>query len=400
MSTQTSHKTKLKLTPLERKASATLALLFAVRMLGLFLLTPVFADAAKTLVQGDNPLMIGIAIGAYGLTQSVMQIPMGILSDRFGRRSVVIFGMALFVIGGIICALAPSVTWVAIGRGVQGFGAVSAAITAWVSDATRPEVRSRAMAMVGASIGLSFAVSMVMAPLVVEWFELSGLFWTISLLGFLCLLLAVWIVPVVPQEYQAINCSLTMFDVFRSKDLWLLNLSVFSLHFVLMAIFVVIPPVLVRLGDMSIGDLWRVYLPVIVVSLIFMIPAVMMAEKKRKHKEAIGLTLLGIIISLGIMISGMYSLVMLVFALLLYFIPFNILEALLPSAVSRTCPPAQKGLALGVFNMTQALGVATGGFFGGFMAANYGSISVFIMAMVLCAIAYLATRRVQINFVQ
>src|SRR5699024_10749644 len=124
-------------------------------------------------------------------------------------------------------------------------GAVSAAFTAWVSDATRPEVRSRAMAMVGASIGLSFAVSMVMAPLVVEWFELSGLFWTISLLGFLCLLLAVWIVPVVPQEYQAINCSLTMFDVFRSKDLWLLNLSVFSLHFVLMAIFVVIPPVLV-----------------------------------------------------------------------------------------------------------------------------------------------------------
>ena len=192
-------------------------MLFAVRMLGLFLLTPVFADAAKTLIEGDNPLMIGIAIGAYGLTQSIMQIPMGLLSDRFGRRSVVIFGMALFVIGGIMCALAPSVTWVAIGRGVQGFGAVSAAITAWVADATRPEVRSRAMAMVGASIGLSFAVSMVMAPLVVEWFELSGLFWAISSLGFVCLLIAVWVVPDVPQEHVAINRSITMVDVLFSK---------------------------------------------------------------------------------------------------------------------------------------------------------------------------------------
>ncbi|MDO5666665.1 MAG: MFS transporter [Alcaligenaceae bacterium] len=397
MSTQT---TKLKLTPLERKTSASLALLFAVRMLGLFLLTPVFADAAKTLVQGDNPLMIGIAIGAYGLTQSVMQIPMGLLSDRFGRRSVVIFGMLLFVIGGIVCALAPSVTWVAIGRGIQGFGAVSAAITAWVADSTRPEVRSRAMAMVGASIGLSFAISMVMAPLVVEWFELSGLFWTISILGFLCLLLAVWVVPVVPQDHQAINRSFTMVEVLGSKSLWLLNLSVFSLHFVLMAIFVVIPPVLIRLGDMSIGQLWQVYLPVIVVALIFMIPAVMTVEKKRMHKEAIGLTLLGIIVSLGIMISGMYSFVMLVLALLLYFIPFNILEALLPSAVSRTCPPEHKGLALGVFNMTQALGVASGGFLGGLVAAKLGNPSVFVMAIVLCAISYLATRRVQINFVQ
>ncbi|NLA89428.1 MAG: MFS transporter, partial [Alcaligenaceae bacterium] len=322
MSTQAK---KLKLTPIELKASSSLALLFAVRMLGLFLLTPVFADAAKTLIEGDNPLMIGIAIGAYGLTQSIMQIPMGLLSDRFGRRSVVIFGMALFVIGGIMCALAPSVTWVAIGRGVQGFGAVSAAITAWVADATRPEVRSRAMAMVGASIGLSFAVSMVMAPLVVEWFELSGLFWAISSLGFVCLLIAVWVVPDVPQEHVAINRSITMVDVLFSKNLWLLNLSVFSLHFVLMAIFVVIPPVFIELGGITIGQLWQVYLPAILVALVCMIPAVMIIEKKQMHKEAIGFALLGVILSLGIMIGGMYSFMVLAFALLLYFIPFNVL---------------------------------------------------------------------------
>lgn len=392
--------TKLKLTPLERKTSASLALLFAVRMLGLFLLAPVFADAAKSLIDGDNPLMIGIAIGAYGLTQSLMQIPMGFLSDRFGRRAVVIFGMLLFVIGGIICAFAPSVTWVAVGRGIQGFGAVSAAITAWIADATRPEVRSRAMAMVGASIGLSFAVSMAVSPLLVEWINLSGLFWTISVLGFLCLLLAVWVVPVVPQDQLAINRSLTMVDVLASKSLWLLNLTVFSLHFILMAIFVVLPPALMALGDLSIGQLWRVYLPVIVVALVMMVPAVILVEKKRIHRETIGLTLIVIMMSMGMMIPGMYSFAMLVLALLLYFIAFNILEALLPSAVSRSCPPEQKGLALGVFNMTQALGVACGGFLGGLVAAKLGSISVFIMAMLLCAISYLATRRVQLNFVQ
>lgn len=399
MTTQTTS-AKLTMTATERKTSASLALLFAVRMLGLFLLTPVFADAAKSLIDGDNPWMIGVAIGAYGLTQAVMQIPMGMLSDRFGRRPVVIAGMVLFVVGGVICALAPSVLWVAIGRGIQGFGAVSAAITAWVSDATRPEVRARAMAMVGASIGLSFAVSMVMGPLIVEWLNLSGLFWVVSLLGFLCLLLAIKVVPVVPQDIQAINTSITMFDALGSKSLWLLNFSVFALHFVLMAIFVVLPPALISLGEMSVGQLWRVYLPVILVALLCMIPAVMFIEKKRRHREAIGLTLLVIMIALGLMVAGMYSFGVLVAALLVFFIGFNVLEALLPSAVSRTCPQAQKGLALGVFNMTQAIGVAAGGFFGGLVAAKIGVSSVFVMSMFLCGLAYLVTRRIQINFVQ
>src|SRR5690554_4511669 len=197
-SSRTAEPVKLRLTPLERRASLSLALLFAVRMLGLFLLTPIFAVAATTLTGGSDAARVGLALGAYGLTQAVMQIPLGMASDRFGRRPVILFGLVLFVVGGVICALADHVDWVTIGRTIQGLGAISAAITAWVADATRPEVRTRAMAMVGASIGLSFAVSLVLSPVLVGEFGLSGLFWAISIMGFVCLLIAGFVVPSAP----------------------------------------------------------------------------------------------------------------------------------------------------------------------------------------------------------
>src|SRR5690554_1685989 len=189
---------RLKLTAIERKASIMLALLFASRMLGLFLLTPVFAVAAQAIPGGNDATRVGLALGAYGLTQAVMQIPLGMASDKYGRRAVIVFGMVLFVVGGVICALASNVDWIIVGRTLQGLGAVSAAITAWVADATRPEVRTRAMAMVGASIGLSFAVSLVLSPLLVGEFGLSGLFWAISIMGFVCLLIAGFVVPSAP----------------------------------------------------------------------------------------------------------------------------------------------------------------------------------------------------------
>src|SRR5690606_35385060 len=223
MSTHTSpsvstSRTKLKLTPVERRASVMLALLFAARMLGLFLLPPVFAVVAQTIPGGDNAARVGLALGAYGLTQAVMQIPLGMESDRFGRRPVIVFGMVLFIIGGVICALARDVDWILAGRVIQGLGAVSAAITAWVADATRPEVRTRAMAMVGGSIGISFAVSLVLSPMLVGEFGLSGLFWAISLLGFVCLLIAAFVVPSVPQTKSPIVQARAR-DVLRHVDL-------------------------------------------------------------------------------------------------------------------------------------------------------------------------------------
>ena len=286
---------RLSLTQGERKASMLLALLFACRMLGLFLLTPVFAVAAQALPGGNDAARVGLALGAYGLTQAVLQIPLGMASDRYGRRPVIVAGMVLFVIGGVICALAKSVDWVTVGRCIQGLGAVSAAISAWVADSTRPEVRTRAMAMVGGSIGISFAVSLVLSPVLVGQFGLSGLFWAISLLGFVCLLIAAFVVPAAPKAPVS-AVKVTAGQVLRHADLLRLNFGVFCMHFILMSLFIVVPGVLAALGGYGTQDLWKVYLPVILASFVLMVPAVFYTETRKRHKQALELAVLALIV--------------------------------------------------------------------------------------------------------
>lgn len=385
---------RLRLTPIERKASIMLALLFASRMLGLFLLTPVFAVAAQAIPGGNDATRVGLALGAYGLTQAIMQIPLGMASDRFGRRSVIVFGMVLFVVGGVICALASDVNWIIVGRTLQGLGAVSAAITAWVADATRPEVRTRAMAMVGASIGLSFAVSLVLSPVIVGSFGLSGLFWAISLLGFVCLLIAAFAVPVVPRQEEDIIQARPR-DVLGHVDLLRLNFGVFVLHFVLMAMFIVMPGLLAQLGGYDTGSLWKVYLPVIAVSFVAMVPAVFYTETRRVHKRSLEAAVLGMAVVLAVLpwFSGSFAAIFTL--LVLFFVSFNILEALQPSLVSRVAPPAYKGLALGFYNTSQSLGVFMGGLAGGLLAAHARGVWVFWLAAVLAVIWLLAARGMQ-----
>ena len=224
----------LSLTPTERRASFALAGLFAARMLGLFLLLPVFAVAALSVSGGDDPARVGLALGMYGLTQACMQIPFGLASDRWGRRPVVLVGLFLFVLGSVICALSNDIFWITIGRAIQGSGAISAAITAWLADATRPEVRTRAMAMVGGSIGLSFALALVAAPLIVGAGGLAGLFWSIALLGVVCLAVARFVVPVVPLAAKPVQPARAM-QVFTHIDLLRLNFGVFCLHLIQVA---------------------------------------------------------------------------------------------------------------------------------------------------------------------
>lgn len=382
---------ELRLTPLERRSSIALAALFAARMLGLFLLTPIFAVAAQSLVGGDDPVRVGLALGAYGLTQAFMQIPLGMASDRYGRRPVIVFGMTLFVIGGIICALTDDVDWVTVGRVVQGLGAVSAAITAWVADATRPEVRTRAMAMVGGSIGISFAVSLVLSPMIVGEFGLSGLFWAISLLGFVCLIIAMFFVPVVPRSDQDI-VQASVKDVLSHADLLRLNFGVFCLHFILMALFMVAPGLLGHLGNYNSASLWQVYLPVILISFIFMVPAVFYTETHKAHKPALELAVLALAVVLGVIPWISYSFTMVVIALILFFAAFNVLEALQPSLVSRVAPPAYKGLALGFYNTAQSLGVFAGAALGGVMVDASGPSMVFWVSSML-AVVWLYTAR-------
>lgn len=356
-----------------------LALLFASRMLGLFLLTPVFAVAATSLPGGNDALKVGLALGAYGLAQAVLQIPLGMASDRFGRRPVIMAGMVLFILGGVVCALAQSVDGIIVGRVLQGLGAISAAITAWVADATRPEVRTRAMAMVGGSIGLSFAASLVLSPVLVGWFGLSGLFWAISLLGFVCLLLATFAVPVVPAVQQAMSGARAR-DVLAHTGLLRLNFGVFCLHAILMAVFMVAPGLLAERGGYDASSLWQVYLPVILGSFVFMVPAVFYTETRRVHPQvllaAIALLLL-VMLALPFARQGFTTLVL---ALLLFFVAFNILEALQPSLVSREAPAQYKGLALGFYNTAQSLGVFAGGALGGLLSARVSVDGVFMLA--------------------
>ncbi|WP_353154804.1 MFS transporter [Pollutimonas bauzanensis] len=386
-----SPRTKLKLTPVERRASITLALLFASRMLGLFLLTPIFAVAAHSIPGGNDAAKVGLALGAYGLTQAFLQIPLGMASDRFGRRPVIVFGMLLFIVGGVICAMAKNVDWIIVGRVVQGLGAVSAAITAWVADATRPEVRTRAMAMVGGSIGISFAISLVLSPMLVGEFGLSGLFWAISLLGFVCLLIAAFVVPGVPLAKTPI-VQASPRDVLRHADLLRLNFGVFCLHFILMALFIVAPGLLATLGGYDSARLWEVYLPVILVSFVLMVPAVFYTETRHAHKIALEVAVAGLAVVLALMPLASHSFFALVTALIGFFIAFNILEALQPSLVSRVAPPEYKGLALGFYNTAQSLGIFAGGVIGGLLASHDRSSVVFLVCAAL-AFAWFLTAR-------
>jgi MFS family permease len=382
---------KLRLTATERRASVTLALLFATRMLGLFLLTPIFAVAAVSIPGGNNAAKVGLALGAYGLTQAVMQIPLGMASDRFGRRPIILFGLLLFVIGGVICALAKDVDWIIVGRVIQGLGAISAAITAWLADATRPEVRTRAMAMVGGSIGIAFAASLVLSPLLVGEFGLSGLFWAISLLGFFCLLIAAFVVPVVPLAKAPIVQARPR-DVLAHADLLRLNFGVFCLHFILMALFIVAPGLLATLGDYDSARLWEVYLPVILLSFVLMVPAVFYTETRRAHKVAMEASVAGLVVVLALMPLASHNFYGFVIILVGFFIAFNILEALQPSLVSRVAPPEYKGLALGFYNTAQSLGVFGGGVTGGLLVAHSSASSVFLVSAAL-AFAWFLTAR-------
>jgi predicted MFS family arabinose efflux permease len=375
----------LSLTPTERRASFALAGLFAARMLGLFLLLPVFAVAALGVVGGDDPARVGLALGMYGLTQACMQIPFGLASDRWGRRPVVLAGLLLFVLGSVICALSNDIFWITIGRAIQGSGAISAAITAWLADATRPEVRTRAMAMVGGSIGLSFALALVAAPLIVGAGGLSGLFWSIALLGVVCLAVARFVVPVVPLAPRPAQPARAM-QVFTHADLLRLNFGVFCLHLIQVAMFVVVPPLFIKLGGLSSAELWKVYLPVIFGSFIFMVPMIFVAEKKRAHRAMLRLAVAGLVVVFALLPWASQGFYLLAAGLTAFFVMFNVLEALQPSLVSRVAPPELKGLALGFYNTAQAAGLFLGGSLGGALVVWGGAATVFWAACALSAL--------------
>jgi MFS family permease len=363
------------MSPEERRAGASLASIFALRMLGLFLILPVFSVYAKTLPGGDNLALVGFALGAYGLTQAFFQIPYGIASDIFGRKQVIVVGLLVFALGSFVAAWAPDMTWIIIGRVLQGMGAISAAVTALAADLTREEHRTKVMAMIGSSIGLVFALSLVGAPILYGWIGMAGLFIMTGVLALAAIVLLLKAVPPAPPPHG--HEKLPLRRVVFDPDLVRLNVGIFVLHMVQMAMFVVLPHALVDHGGLEAAAHWKVYLPAVLLSFAIMVPAIIAAERKDKMRPIfLAAIALLVVVQSGLLLYSA-SLWALALWLVLFFVAFNVLEATLPSLVSRTAPPSAKGAALGVYNTTQALGLFVGGAAGGYIAQNFGDNAVF-----------------------
>ncbi len=372
------------MSPEERRVGASLASIFALRMLGLFLILPVFAVYARTLPGGDDIGLVGFALGAYGLTQAVFQIPYGIASDYFGRKQVIVAGLLIFALGSCVAAWAPDMHWIIVGRVLQGAGAISAAVTALAADLTREEHRTKVMAMIGSSIGLVFALSLVGAPLLYGWIGMEGLFVMIALLALLAIVVLLTVVPAAPPPHG--HEKLPLRQVISDTSLLRLNLGIFVLHMMQMAMFVVLPHALIKHGGLQAASHWKVYLPAVLLSFLVMVPAIIAAERKDKMRPVFmaAIALLFVVQS-GLFITG-ESLWSLAIWLMLFFVAFNILEATLPSLVSRTAPVAARGAALGVYNTTQALGASVGGALGGYIAQHFGDNAVFAVCAGLAVV--------------
>ena len=365
------------MTPLERRASGSLALVFAARMLGLFLVLPVFALEAARYPGGSDPALVGLAMGIYGLTQGLLQIPYGLASDRFGRKRVIALGLLVFAAGSFLAAWAPTLGWLLTGRALQGAGAVSAAVTALLADQTRDEVRTKAMAMVGASIGLMFALSLVAAPLLAARIGLAGLFGLTGLLALACIAVVLWWTPPAPAVQKNVPRG-RLAEVLAHAPLLRLNVGVFVLHAVQLAMWVAIPALLVQAG-LGKDSHWAVYLPAVLGSFVVM-AATLFPLERRGYLRAVFLASVGLVglVQLGLLAvapqPGIAGLAVLLF---LFFCGFNVLEASQPSMASRVAPPHARGTALGVYNTLQSLGFFAGGAVGGWLTEHVGVQGLF-----------------------
>jgi predicted MFS family arabinose efflux permease len=368
----------------EKRATWSLASIYAFRMLGLFLVMPVLSLFAEQL-EGATPALIGLAIGIYGIVQSLLQIPFGLVSDRFGRKKVIVAGLLLFFAGSVIAALSTDIYGIIIGRAIQGSGAIAAAVMALVADLTQEVHRTKAMALIGASIGVSFGVAITAGPVIASFVGVHGIFWLIGGLALLAILIILLLVPNPRlsrkhREAQVIPSHFS--EVLTHPELLRLDYGIFILHLVMTASFVVVP-LLMRDAGLVPARHWMVYLPVFVLSLAFMIPFIILAEKKQKMKGVF----LGAVSALILAFLGMSlfhtDLFQVIGLLLLFFSGFNLLEAILPSLISKTAPGDLRGTAMGIYSTCQFMGAGIGGAAGGWCYGHYGAGGVFMACTAL-----------------
>jgi MFS family permease len=374
-----------KLSSTEVRAIAGLASIYGLRMLGMFIILPVFAFYAEHLPGGDNYTLVGIALGAYGLTQAILQVPFGWLSDRFGRKPVIYGGLLLFALGSFVAAGATDIYWVIIGRVIQGAGAISAAVMALAADLTREEHRTKAMAAIGMTIGTTFALSLVIAPSLNHMIGVPGIF---LMTGVLVLLAMVVVSRVVPNPtdsrfHSDTEASAGRFsNVLRNPELLRLDFGVFALHAVLMALWLVVPLSL-RQAGLAADHHWQIYFPALVISMLLIIPVIIYSEKKAKLKQVFVISVAVLLVSQILLAYTFDSIWGTAGALLIFFTAFNLLEATLPSLISKIAPVGAKGTAIGVYSSVQFLGTFIGASAGGYLYQHYGSTALFAFCAAL-----------------
>jgi MFS family permease len=371
--------------PTELRAGLSLAGVFGLRMLGLFFILPVLAVHAAGIAGGDNLTLVGVALGAYGLSQGILQIPFGMASDRWGRKPVLYAGLLVFAAGSFLGIAAGDIWTMIAARTLQGAGAVSSVAMALAADLTREQHRTKVMAMIGSMIGLMFALSLVGAPLLYEAIGMDGLFALTGLLCFAAMAVVKFQVPDPAPQPRAVRATGSLRVALLDLELVRLNAGIFVLHVVLYAMFVVVPPLLVGAG-LALPQHWKLYLPVVLASFVLMVPAVLYADRRNRAKPVLLVSVVLLLVTEAALAAAGASIVLLAALMLAFFVAFNVLEALLPSLVSRIAPAQRRGVAIGAYNTTQTLGVFFGGLLGGWVASRHGTTGVFAVCAALVAI--------------
>ncbi|NNM58239.1 MAG: MFS transporter [Legionellales bacterium] len=381
------------MTPQERKSTLSIASIYAFRMLGLFMILPIFSLYLPSLKQA-TPTLIGLALGIYGLTQALLQIPFAMISDRIGRKPVIVFGLIVFIIGSVIAALSHSIYGIIIGRAIQGAGAIGSTLIALAADNTNEENRLKAMAIIGMTIGLSFMLAMILGSFLNRYLGLSGIFWLTALLASFGIIMLRYSVPT-PKKQSIHRDSETVLGQFKqvltNPELLRLNFGIFTSHAVLMALFVILPLILTQTTGISADGQWKIYLPTLLISVILMLPFIMVAEKNRLMKPFFigAIFLFTLTQALFLLIKPNIFNVSLI--LCLFFTAFTFLEASLPSLVSKIAPAGNKGTAMGIYSSSQFLGIFAGGSIGGLLYNHFGSSSLFLfctgLGIIWCVLA-------------
>ncbi len=398
------------MTRAEARTAASMAGIYALRMLGLFMILPVFALYSEHL-DGATPALAGLAIGIYGMTQAFLQIPFGLLSDRIGRKPVIVFGLLVFALGSVMAASADTIWGVIAGRAMQGAGAIAAAVMALTADLVREEHRVKAMAIIGMSIGASFAVAMVLGPVLNSWIGVPGIFWLTAVLalGGIAVILLLVPNPVVSRVRRDAEAVPEQFaGVLRNAQLLRLDAGIFSLHLILTASFVVLPLALRDLAGLDASRHWEVYLPVLLLSLPMAIPFIIQAEKHQRMKQVFVASVIVVAVAELILYRFHNQVLAIGIGLFIFYSAFNLLEALLPSLIAKMAPPDSKGTAMGFYSSAQFFGAFVGGTTGGWLHGRFGLSSVFLFCALVALVwlvlalgmetpAYLNTRLLRIG---